>query len=155
VTHRYTFLVGGTVISGREEPDVSAIAWAADMVIALGSDDEVRGTSRGDSHVVDLAGAIVIGIGDGGDASWPPEAILEVGGRADLAALGLCVRLRHKRAPASYPDRMTSHGHRPWTLRKRAAYCRRPHRSDRSRLSRSTSSWRSASCRRHSAISAA
>jgi predicted amidohydrolase YtcJ len=87
VTHRYTLLIGGTVLSGRDEPDVSAIAWAEDTVIALGSDDDVRGTSRGDSHVIDLAGAIVIGLGDGPDARWPPEAILEVGGRADLAVL--------------------------------------------------------------------
>lgn len=87
MTHRYTLLVGGTVISGREEPDVSAIAWAADTVIALGSDDEVRGTSRGDSHVIDLAGASVVALGEGPDARWPPDATLEVGGRADLAVL--------------------------------------------------------------------
>jgi predicted amidohydrolase YtcJ len=80
-------LVGGTVISGREEPDVSAIAWAADTVIALGSDDDVRGTSRGDSHVIDLAGAVVIGLGQDPDARWPSDATLEVGGRADLAVL--------------------------------------------------------------------
>jgi predicted amidohydrolase YtcJ len=87
VTHRYTLLIRGTVISGRDEPDVSAIAWAADMVIALGSDDEVRGTSRGDSHVIDLGGASVVALGEGPDARWPPDATLEVGGRADLAVL--------------------------------------------------------------------
>jgi predicted amidohydrolase YtcJ len=87
VTHRYTLLVGGTVIVGRDEPDVSAIAWAADTVIALGSDDEVRGTSRGDSHVIDLAGAMVVGLGEGPDVRWPPDSTLEVGGRADLAVL--------------------------------------------------------------------
>jgi len=88
VTHEYTLLIRGTIISGREEADVSAIAWAADTVIALGSDDEVRGTSRGDSRVIDLAGAIVVGLGEGPDAHWPPDATLEVGGRADLAVLG-------------------------------------------------------------------
>lgn len=87
MTHRYTILVGGTVISGREEPDVSAIAWAADTVIALGSDDDVRGTSRGESHVIDLAGAIVVPLGRSPDVRWPPEATLDVGGRADLAVL--------------------------------------------------------------------
>jgi predicted amidohydrolase YtcJ len=87
VTHRYTLLVGGTVISARDEPDFSAIAWAADTVIALGSDADVRGTSRGDSHVIDLAGAIVVGLGEGTDVRWPPESTLEVGGRADLAVL--------------------------------------------------------------------
>ena len=43
MTHEYTLLIGGTVITGRDEPDATAIAWAADTVIALGSDDEVRG----------------------------------------------------------------------------------------------------------------
>lgn len=87
MTHRYTLLIRGTVISGRDEPDVSAIAWAADTVIALGSDDDVRGTSRGDSHVIDLGGASVVALGQGPDARWPPDATLEVGGRADLAVL--------------------------------------------------------------------
>jgi predicted amidohydrolase YtcJ len=87
VTHRYTLLIRGTVILGRDEPDVSAIAWAADTVIALGNDDEVRGTSRGDSHVIDLRGASVVALGEGPDVLWPPDATLEVGGRADLAVL--------------------------------------------------------------------
>jgi predicted amidohydrolase YtcJ len=87
VTHRYTLLIRGTVISGRDEPDVSAIAWAADTVIALGNDDDVRRTSRGDSHVIDLRGASVVALGEGLDARWPPDATLEVGGRADLAVL--------------------------------------------------------------------
>ena len=87
MTHRYTLLIRGTVILGRGEPDVSAIAWAADTVIALGSDDEVCGTSRGDSHVIDLGGASVVALGQGTDARWPPDATLEVGGRADLAVL--------------------------------------------------------------------
>ena len=87
MTHLYTLLVGGTVISGRYELNATAIAWAADTVIALGSDDEVRGISRGDSHVIDLQGASVIAIDEGPDVRWPPNATLEVGGRADLAVL--------------------------------------------------------------------
>ena len=87
MTHRYTILIRGIVISGRDEPDVSAVAWAEDTVIALGSDDDVRAASRGDSHVIDLEGACVVPLGEGPDACWPPEATLEVGGRADLAVL--------------------------------------------------------------------
>ena len=87
MTHRYTLLIRGTVISGRDEPDVSAIAWAADTVIALGNDDDVLGISRGDSHVIDLGGACVVALGEGHDARWPPDATLDVGGRADFAVL--------------------------------------------------------------------
>jgi predicted amidohydrolase YtcJ len=98
VTHRYTLLIGGIVISGHDEPDVSAIAWAEDTVIALGSDDEVRGTSRGDSHIIDLGGASVVALGEGPDARWPPDTTLEVGGRADLAVLESDPRLMDPRA---------------------------------------------------------
>jgi predicted amidohydrolase YtcJ len=87
VTHRYTLLVGGTVISGRDEPDASAIAWAEDTVIAIGSDADVAGISRGDSHRFDLAGAHVLPLGDGPEARWPTAATLEIGGRADLAVV--------------------------------------------------------------------
>jgi predicted amidohydrolase YtcJ len=86
VTHEYTLLVGGTVLRGGDRPDASAIAWAADTVIAVGSDDEILGTSRGDSHGVVLGGAIVVGLGATGDR-WSPAATLEVGGPADLAVL--------------------------------------------------------------------
>jgi hypothetical protein len=36
VTHRYTIMVGGTIIAGRDRRDASAIAWAMDTVIADG-----------------------------------------------------------------------------------------------------------------------
>jgi len=98
VTHHYTLLIQGTVISGRDEPDVSAIAWAGDTVIALGSDDDVRATSRGDSHVIDLMGACVVPLGAGPEAYWPPHGALEVGGRADLAVLPSDPRRLHARA---------------------------------------------------------
>ena len=87
MTHLYTLLLGGKVITGRDEPDVSAIAWAADTVIALGCDDDVRAASRGDSQIIDLGGATVVALDEGTDARWPPHAILEIGGRADLAVL--------------------------------------------------------------------
>lgn len=90
MTHLYTVLVGGTVIPGGGEPDVSAICWAGDTVLALGTDDEVRGISRGDSHLVDLEGAFVVPFGD----------VLEVGGRADLVVLTGDPRVAAARSPA-------------------------------------------------------
>ena len=86
VTHLYTILVGGTVLPARDAPPVTAIAWAGDTVIGLGSDAEMRDLSRGDSWFVELAGAAVVPLGDG-DGIWPVESTLEVGGRADLAVL--------------------------------------------------------------------
>lgn len=56
-------------------------------MIAFASDDDVRGLSRGDSHVIDLDGASVVLLGEGADATWPTDARLEVGSRADLAVL--------------------------------------------------------------------
>lgn len=87
MTHEYVLLVGGTVIAGGGAPDAAAIAWAEDTVIGLGDDAEVRGMSRGDSQVVDLDGAVVIPLGPGYEARWPTDAILEIGGPADLAIL--------------------------------------------------------------------
>ena len=79
MTHEYTLLVGGTVIPGGGQPDVSAIAWAHDTVLLVGSDDAVRAISRGDSHEFDLAGRFVVPLDVGGT--------LEVGGPADLTVL--------------------------------------------------------------------
>jgi hypothetical protein len=85
VTHLYTILVRGTVLPGRDAPPFAAIAWAGDTVIGLGSEAEMRGLSRGDSHVVDLDGAFVLPLGPAVAAGWPPAATLEIGDRADLA----------------------------------------------------------------------
>ncbi|HEY3336338.1 MAG TPA: hypothetical protein VGK16_13985 [Candidatus Limnocylindrales bacterium] len=56
MTHEYTLLLGGIVRPGGGAPDATALAYALDTVLALGTDDEVRAISRGDSHVVELAG---------------------------------------------------------------------------------------------------
>ncbi len=77
MTHQYTLLLGGTVMPGGGQPDVSAIAWAEQIVLALGTDDEVRAISRGDSHFVGLAGMVVVPLGEK----------LEIGGPADMAVL--------------------------------------------------------------------
>jgi hypothetical protein len=78
VTHEYTILTGGVVVPGGDTPPATAIAWAADTILAIGSDDEVRAISRGDSVFVALDGRRVVAA---------DEAILEVGGPADLRVL--------------------------------------------------------------------
>jgi len=93
VTHLYTLLIGGTVISGGGGPDATAIAWAEDTILAIGREEDVRAISRGDSHLVDLRGAFVVALEAGAGAAWRLAAPLEVGGRADLAVLPLDPRL--------------------------------------------------------------
>jgi hypothetical protein len=57
VTHEYVIASGGRIVPGREGD--TAIAWAADHVLAVGEDDVVRAMSRGDSTFLDLAGCLV------------------------------------------------------------------------------------------------
>lgn len=75
MTHEYTILLGGTVISGGGAPDATAIAWAHDTVLLVGSDEDVRAISRGDSHFIDLVGRFVVPLGEP----------LGAGSQADLA----------------------------------------------------------------------
>lgn len=89
MTHEYTLLTGGRVIRGASWAEATAIAWAADTILAIGTDEEVRAISRGDSHFVDLAGRTVVPLAEDGELGWPSEGVLEVGGRADLAVLAL------------------------------------------------------------------
>ena len=87
MTHRYTLLVGGTILPGGDEPEATALAWAEDTVIAIGSDAAIAGISRGDSHLVDLGGAFVVPLDAALELRWPSAATLDVGGPADLAVL--------------------------------------------------------------------
>lgn len=89
MTHEYTILLGGTVRTtpGRphttdlseapEAPFPTAIAWAHDTILAVGTDAEVRSISRGDSRFVELHGARVV----------PVAGTLEPGAAADLDVL--------------------------------------------------------------------
>ncbi len=62
MTHEYVIALHGNVGSaaaGRGPSAATAVAWAADSVLAVGSDDVVRAISRGDSTFLDLGGCIV------------------------------------------------------------------------------------------------
>ncbi len=107
MTHEYVLALGGRVLGGAPSIDGSpaptAIAWAADRVLAVGTDDAVRAISRGDSIVLDLDGCLVTPLPDDparaeeivrgalGAAVLAPGAILatgetlEPGSPADLA----------------------------------------------------------------------
>jgi predicted amidohydrolase YtcJ len=91
VTHEYTLLVGGTVIRGGTAADAQAIAWAHGVILAIGSNAEVRAISRGDSTVIDLGGACVVPLAR--------DATLDVGGSADLAILATDPRLSPESGP--------------------------------------------------------
>jgi len=61
VTHEYVIATGGIVLprrGGTDQP-ATALAWAADRVLAVGSDAMVRAISRGDSMFLDLRGCAV------------------------------------------------------------------------------------------------
>jgi hypothetical protein len=77
MTHEYTLLLGGIVRQAGEAPGPTAIAFAHDTVLAVGSDDEVRAISRGDSHTIELGGRIVV----------PDASPLEPGGPASFRIL--------------------------------------------------------------------
>ncbi len=90
MTHEYTILLGGSVHvtpgrpnagnrpgSSTPAPVATAIAWADDTVLAVGSDAAVRAISRGDSRFIELHGAHVV----------PPDGALEPGAPADFDIL--------------------------------------------------------------------
>jgi hypothetical protein len=65
VTHEYVIGLRGIV--GPSAPaagEATAIAWAADRVLAVGADADVRSISRGDSIFLDLAGCTVTPLPD-------------------------------------------------------------------------------------------
>jgi hypothetical protein len=76
MTHMYTLLTGGRIDRGPGLPAATAVVIAADTVLLVGTDEEAAAVSRGDSMRIDLAGAVVVGIG-----------ALEVGGPADFDVL--------------------------------------------------------------------
>ncbi len=83
MTHEYTILTGGRILAlpdGASVPDApaTAIAWAGDTVLAVGTDEAVRAVSRGDSHIHELAGAIVRPLGG---------VLIEPGSPADFEVL--------------------------------------------------------------------
>ena len=58
MTHEYVIAYNGRV-EPRDDVAATAIGWAADAVLAVGSDEVVRAISRGDSTFIDLGGGIV------------------------------------------------------------------------------------------------
>lgn len=79
MTHEYVIATGGHVhgVAAERSPEPTAIAWAADRVLAVGSDADVRSISRGDSTFLALDGAAVTAL--------DPAMTLEPGSPADLA----------------------------------------------------------------------
>ena len=81
MTHEYTIAVGGRI--GRQGIEragasVTAIAWAADRVLAVGTDEAVRSISRGDSVFIDLGGCVVTALPTDLDQA---KAIVRAGSR--------------------------------------------------------------------------
>jgi hypothetical protein len=117
VTHEYVIGLGGRIdphALGTVDTAHTAIAWAADRVLAVGRDEVVRSVSRGDSTFLDLGGCVVTAVPDDpvradtlvrqatiegapdldlgallmGAGLLAPDAALEPGSPADLAFWG-------------------------------------------------------------------
>lgn len=92
MTHEYVIAVGGRVEPHRPRRGgvaPTAIGWAADRVLAVGSDDVVRSISRGDSTFIDLGGCAVTALpGDLARAdALVRETSPEAGPQIDVGAL--------------------------------------------------------------------
>lgn len=62
MTHEYVIAQGGSIVGAAHPsagPRSTAIAWAADRILAVGSDEVVRAISRGDSIFLELGGCAV------------------------------------------------------------------------------------------------
>ncbi len=93
MTHEYVIALNGRVdpAAGHTQTAApTAVAWAADHVLAVGSDDAMRALSRGDSTFLDLDGCRVTALPTDLDAAT--EALRGAGPSADPGTL-----LRHAR----------------------------------------------------------
>ena len=92
MTHDYVIGLGGRIecrepVTGDTPP--TAIAWAADRVLAVGPDEVVRSISRGDSTFLGLGGCVVTALPDdpGRAEALLREASAAGGSDFDLGAL--------------------------------------------------------------------
>ncbi len=89
MTHEYVIALHGRVDTGTAGAVPTAVAWAADHVLAVGTDDAMRALSRGDSTFLDLGGCVVTALPDdlaSADA-LVRAGIRQAGADVDLAAL--------------------------------------------------------------------
>jgi hypothetical protein len=103
VTHEYVIGLGGRIerrgpVTGDIPP--TAIAWAADRVLAVGPDEVVRSISRGDSTFLELGGCVVTALPDdtGRAEALVREASVAGGSDLDLGALLIGAGLLHSDA---------------------------------------------------------
>jgi predicted amidohydrolase YtcJ len=97
VTHEYVIAVGGHVRGATPGTrPATAIAWAADRVLAVGPDDDVRAISRGDSIFLDLAGCVVTAAPGGEPGDLEPGALadLDIWDADPTRPSGLVARVR-------------------------------------------------------------
>ena len=111
MTHEYVIAHNGSIEPRGDDP-ATAVGWAGEAVLAVGSDEVVRAISRGDSTFIDLDGCVVTplpadvdradalvrattdpGLDIGqlliGQGLLEAPAVLEPGSPADLAIWGL------------------------------------------------------------------
>jgi hypothetical protein len=124
VTHEYTILHDATVLTGDEEcPRATALAWAADTILAIGETATVRAISRGDSRFIaeavalaDMTRAEAILASFRRPDPTQPARCLEIGEPADLAEVA--PRRRAARAASRRGTSPPSGGHEPHATRQ-------------------------------------
>jgi len=87
MTHEYTVATGGLVLGATAGQPATALAWAEDTVLAVGTDAEVRAISRGDSTFVDLVGLAVSAGRDAAAATHLLRAAVARGSGAGIERL--------------------------------------------------------------------
>lgn len=94
VTHEYVIGLRGRILFAADADASgapSAIAWAADRVLAVGSDPVVRAISRGDSVFLDLAGCVVTPLPHERAPAGRVSVRLPVGTAGEPEALETCL----------------------------------------------------------------
>jgi len=98
VTHEYTILYDATVLTGDEGcPRATALAWAADTILAVGETATVRAISRGDSRFIALPGRLITLLPDRPEAV--ERSLREAVGLADASAADLILASLHRPGP--------------------------------------------------------
>ncbi len=98
MTHEYTILYDAVVLTGDEAcPRATALAWAADTLLAVDDTATVRAISRGDSRFIALPGRLITPVPDRPDTV--ERSLREAVGMADTTGVEAILASLRRLAP--------------------------------------------------------